>query len=106
MIVGRTFKVAGLVAVPFAFVAVTDPVSPLSGTVNWKLVADTGPGVTEIAPSLAVGSAPVARKFEPFTVTFSQAEYVTAPNKVILGHGWNLPILVASPLTVETVIAP
>ena len=68
-IVGRTFNVTGPVAVPFAFVADTEAVSPLSGMVNWKLVAVTEPGTTTSAPSFAVGFTPVARKFPPLTVT-------------------------------------
>src|SRR5438552_3153286 len=72
VIVGRTFNGVGLVAVPSRFVADTDAVSPLSGTVNWKLVADTDAGVTTRAPSFAV-KAPFAVKFDPVTVTTSPA---------------------------------
>ncbi len=72
-IVGRTFNVAGLVEVPFAFVADTEAVRPLSGTTNWKLVSVTNPTVSTSEPSFAVGANPVARKFEPFTVTVSPA---------------------------------
>ena len=73
VIVGRTFRVAGLLAVPFPFVALTLAVTALSGTVNWKLMSVTEPSATAIVPSLAVGSVPVPRKFEPLTVTTSPA---------------------------------
>ena len=72
LIVGRTFNVVGLFAVPSRFVALTVAVRALSGTVNWKLVAETEPGLTASAPSLAV-RAPLAVKFDPLTITVSPA---------------------------------
>src|SRR5437867_3144223 len=71
VIVGRIFSVAGLVDVPFAFVAETDAVNAVSAIVNWKLVSVTEPITIAFTPSFAVGFAPVARKLEPFTVTGS-----------------------------------
>ena len=72
VIVGRTFKAAGLVAVPLPLVALTVAVRALSGTLNWKLVAVTEPGLRARAPNFAV-NAPLAVKLEPFTVTVSPA---------------------------------
>src|SRR5262249_31061461 len=71
MIVGRTFSVVGLVVVPFVFAADTAAVGAVSGIVSWMLVSVMSVGMTMFVPTLTVGFRPVARKFDPFTVTVS-----------------------------------
>src|SRR5262249_13857552 len=70
MIVGLIFRVVGLVVVPFAFVALTEAVSAASARTNWNVVSVGEPTTTGFTPSFAVRT-PLARKFDPFTVTVS-----------------------------------